>query len=484
MPNPLDLIWIIPLCLIGLLLVIVLIRTALFKPKKQEKPEIVTFDYDKNTVIDNLAEMVKCKTISSRDKNMEDEQEFTKFVDLLPKLFPLVHKNCKLEHFGERGLLYTWKGKSSQDPSVFMSHYDVVSIGDGWTQEAFDAHISNNELWGRGTLDTKATLNGVLNSAEILMKQGFVPNNDVYFAFAGNEEIAGPDAVAMVENFLKNKVSPKLVVDEGGAVVQDMFPGVKEPCALIGTAEKGMLDIEYVCGSKGGHASSPPPHTTVGVLSRACVNVEAKPFKSKMAKPVAEMFDTLGRHSTFVFRMIFANLWLFRPVLDAMCKRKGGELNALMRTTVAFTQMEGSKGSNVLAPKAKMVSNSRIITGETVESAVAYITKCVNNPDISITPSSYSMDPSIVSKTGDALGWKKVTSAIEQTWPEAIVSPYLMVACSDSRHYGKISQYVYRFSAMALSSDERKRIHGDDERIPLETITKVVDFYLRVMSQC
>lgn len=482
MPELWYLLLLIPLALL-ILIFVVLVRTAKFKPKSEEKFEAVNIPFDKEKAVRDLAEMIKCKTVSSRIKANEDEAEFKKFVDLLPVLFPNVHKNCKREFFGDRGILYTWKGKSDKEPSIFMAHYDVVSTGDGWTQDPFDAHVVDNVLWGRGTLDTKGTLNGVMQSAETLLSQGFVPENDVYLAFAGNEEIAGVDAPTMVEYFKKQNIVPHLVVDEGGAVVEDIFPGVTQPCALIGTAEKGMLDLQYTAISKGGHASAPPPHTIVGELAQAVVNVEAKPFDSKLATPVAEMFDTLGRYSTFTYRMIFANLWLFGGVLDKLCKKKGGELNALMRTTVAFTQMEGSKGSNVLPPKATMVSNSRIINGDTVESTVERIKAAVNNENIECKP-IFSMNPSPVSKTGDSDSWRKLKSAISQTWPQALISPYLMVACSDSRYYSHISQYVYRFSAMALSKEERGTIHGDDERVPFETIHKTVEFYLRLMSQC
>ena len=264
-------------------------------------------------------------------------------------------------------------------------------------------------------------------------------------------------------------------------MVENVFPGVKRPCAVVGIAEKGLMNVSFEYKSNGGHASAPPPHTAVGHLSAACVRLENHPAKRRFTRPAAEMFNLLGRHSTFLYRMIFANLWCFMPVLDLICKKSGGELNALMRTSCAFTTMEGSKGLNVIPPYARMTANMRIIPGETVESTLEYVRKTVNNPDITVTCMD-GCDPSPISEPeGEA--WEQLSQAIASTWENALVSPYLMLACSDSRHYRDLSDRVYRFSAMALSKEERGTIHGNDERIPLETITKTVEFYLRLITK-
>ena len=326
------------------------------------------------------------------------------------------------------------------------------------------------------------TFNAALSAADHLIAQGFVPENDVYFAFSGGEEINGEGAVHIVDWFEEMGITPALVVDEGGAVVQDVFPGVSAPCGLIGIAEKGMIDVEYRTKSAGGHASAPKPHTPVGVLARACCNMENNPFKLHLTKPVAEMFDTLGRHSSLLYRVIFANMWCFSWVLDLLCKKSGGELNALMRTTVAFTQMEGSSVSNVIPPEAAMVSNIRLNPADSMASALEYIKKTVNDSDVEISILRGN-EPSRISAT-DCPGWEKVASSVASTWKGTLVSPYLMFQCSDSRHYGRISDRVYRFSAMDLTKEERGTIHGHNERIRLETIKKSAEFYIRLIKQC
>ena len=468
--------------LIVALIAVVLVRTALFRPvaKKRETPSEETCNGAK--AVADLQAMIRCKTVSDTDTSKEDEAEFLKFENLLSERFPNVYANCEFNKLGRRSLLFRWKGKNSDKSRVLMAHYDVVSVEESsWSKPAFEGVLEDGVLWGRGTLDTKGTLNGVMQAAEQLIGEGFIPENDVYHAFSGNEEINGTGAPTIVDWFKSHGIRPELVCDEGGAVVEHVFPGVNQPCALIGTAEKGIMNVRFTVNGDGGHASAPPPHTAVGRLSRACNRVENKPFPRRLSVPAREMFDTLGRRSSFVYRMIFSNLWLFGGLLDKICKKRGGELNALMRTTTAFTQMNGSKGMNVLPLRAHMVANLRLMCGETVDSAVRYLKDAVEDDGVEIEV-IYGMNPSKISKTC-GMPWEMMKRAVEGTWTDAIVSPYLMVACSDSRHYGEISDYVYRFSAMALSAQMRASIHGNDERITVDMIEKTVQFYLRLIRQ-
>ncbi len=475
--------WLVfPVALV-LLFAVVIIRTLAFKPKNQSKKisESIIVNVDKSA--SDLAQMIQCRTVSDRDSSLEDESEFEKFEELLPKLFPRIYEKCSFEKVERRALLFRWKGKSSNAPSVFMAHYDVVGADPaGWEKPPFDGVLENGVLWGRGTLDTKSTVNGILGAAEALIADGFVPENDIYFAFGGDEEINGTGAKSIVELFKSRGITPALVLDEGGAVCYNVFPGVKKPLALIGIAEKGMLNLEYSVKGDGGHSSSPYPNTPISRLSRSVTAVERKPFKFTLTKPALEFFDEAGRHSTFLYRMIFANLWLFAPVFSLIAIKSGGETNAIVRTTTAFTQMEGSKGANVIPSYARMVSNHRIIPGETVESTVNRIRKSVKDKKVDISVIN-GFDPSAVSRT-DCEEYAKIRSVISEIWQDAAVSPYLMVACSDARHWSAISDRVYRFSPMVLSKEARDSIHGNNEKIPLKSIGEIVEFYIKLMKRC
>ena len=472
--------------ILGLILAfvaVIAIRTLRFTPKPQPPLSDEVVDFDKDRSVDALAQLIRCKTVSYNDHSLEDDAEFAKLEALVPALYPNVVSTCTQIPIPDRALLFRWPGKNPGDPTVLMAHYDVVPVNEEkWEKPPFCGTIENGVLWGRGTLDTKVTFNGILSAADHLIGKGFQPEQDIYLAFSGGEEVNGLGAPNIVQYFIDHDIHPALVVDEGGGVVDNVFPGVKQSCGLIGIAEKGLMNVQYRTLSGGGHASSPKPHTPVGVLAAACKKVEDHPFKCHIKGPAQLMFDTLGRYSTPLYRVIFANLWCFSWVLDLLGRLSGGEMNALMRTTSAFTQMEGSSARNVIPPEAKMVANMRLNPHDSVASATEYLKKTVGDPNVEITVLE-SFEPSPVSEV-DCPAWDKVSSAVAETWRGCIVAPYLMVQCSDCRHYGKISNHVYRFSAMDLTPEDRATIHGNNERIRLDAAHRAVEFFIRLIQKC
>ena len=433
-----------------------------------------------NTMVSEQTELIKSLRLmidakSSREKALQEQVDY-----LTQKLFGSSSERRSNDISGQQNLFD--EAEIEQDPSLLEEETVIREH----TRKKKAAH---DDLF-KGLRVEKVVLPHpeeeqvcpVCGTQMFLIGEGYVPAQDIYFAFSGGEEVNGLGAVHIVDWFEANHITPALVVDEGGAVVEDVFPGVKQPCGLIGIAEKGMLNVEYKVKSGGGHASAPKPHSPLVALSEACTKIESHPFKAHVTKPVAEMFDTLGRYSNFTYRMIFANLWLFGDVLDSICRKSGGELNALMRTTVAFTQAKGSAGRNVIPPEAAFISNLRLNPEDTMDSALAYLKETINDPAVEITKLE-GMNPSRISET-NCPAWDKVASAVAGTWKGCLVAPYLMVQCSDSRHYGRISDHVYRFSAMDLTAEERGTLHGNNERIRVETVGRAVEFYVRLMRQC
>lgn len=471
------------LCVIVAFIMVIVARACMFQPIAEPKVADAPFTADGEQAVLHLQAMIRLKTVSSRDEAEVNHEEFKRFAALLEVSYPNVHRVCSCEELGRHGLLFHWKGKSAQSPSVLMAHYDVVPADEAeWDEPPFEGVIKDGELWGRGALDTKCTLLGVMEAAEKLIADGFVPMNDVYFAFGGDEECMGGDAPAIVDELERRGVHPSFVLDEGGAIVENVFPGVKQPAALIGIAEKGSAFVDLCAKGKGGHASAPPARQSVGVLSRALSRLASHAMPFRLTAPAAQLFDLMGRHSTFAYKLIFANLWCFKPLLNMICKTSGGEMNALVRTTCALTRLKAADAYNVLPSESRAGANLRIISGDTVENARALMERIIDDANVTVTAVDGN-DPSPVSPASGE-SWERLLTAIRQTYPGVLVSPYLMLACSDSRHYCRLCQNVYRFSGMPLTKEQRGMIHNKNERIPLSLIPDAVAFFARVLVQC
>lgn len=461
---------------------IIIVRAALFRPHRTESAVQTAPDFDVGAVSDHLSRMIRIPTVSSRDPAQVDVSRFEEFRALLASLYPVITGQCERTLVGESGVVYRWKGRSPGNPTVLMAHYDVVAADPAeWEKAPFSGEIdSDGVLWGRGAIDTKITLCAILESVEKRIKDGFVPEHDVYLSFSGDEEVMGPSAPAIVDWMEKKGIRPALVLDEGGAVVTGVFPGVTKPCAVVGITEKGVLDIEFSARAAGGHSSAPALRQPVVDLAGAISGIARKPFPLRLTPAAAKMFDTLGRHSSFAYRLLFANLWCFLPLFKLVCAVSGGDLAALMRTTCCFTVLEGAPQYNVMPPVARAGANLRLLPGDTVDSACKRLENIVRKTGVTLR-TVYGYDPSPVADLSGS-AWKHVRDAVASTWPDAIVAPYLMVACTDSRHFCRISPAVLKFSAMALTKEERASMHAKNERIPVDKIITACQFFWRVLE--
>ena len=429
----------------------------------------------------NLSTLIKFETVSNADYDKTDKAVFAAYRAKLKELYPNVTAASEYKELGNTAMLFKIKGKSSENPSVLMSHYDVVPVEeDRWQHPPFCGEIIDGVLWGRGAIDTKITMVGIMEALEDLLADGFMPENDLYLSFGGDEEVGGISAPAVVDYMEANGIKPALVLDEGGAVVDGVFPGVNKPIAVIGIGEKGIAQVEFTATSSGGHSSTPPVHTAVGKLAKTIVNLENKPFKAQVTEPVAGLFRKVGPHSPFALRMVFGNMWLFKGLLGRLASVLGGEINAMMRTTVAATMAQGSKQHNVLPNVATANVNVRLLNNVNQQQAQAHFDS-VCEKDVTCRFISYQDASPYASTESEA--WHKVEKAVGDTWRDAIVSPYLMLAGSDSRRFSRICRDVYKFSAMALSKEERGLIHNDNERIAVEKIDQCVEFFHRLIVQ-
>lgn len=314
----------------------------------------------------------------------------------------------------------------------------------------------------------------------MLLADGFTPRRTVLLAYGHDEEVGGRGAQAIAALLRGRGVRPWMVVDEGGVIGQGLMPGVNRPTALIGIAEKGFVSVELTARAEGGHSSMPPRHGSIGRLSAAIRRLEESPMPARLDGAALQLFNRVGPEMPFAQRAVFANLWLTRPLVIRTLEGVPGS-NAMIRTTAAPTIFQAGTKENVLPSLARAVVNFRILPGDSVAGVVAHVRRVVNDTAVHVRAmETFSSEPSPVSRT-DGEPYRLLERSIRQAAPDAVVAPYLVVGGTDARHYHGLSQHVYRFLPIRMTSRDLGRMHGTDERIRVRDYEAGIRFYRQLL---
>lgn len=477
------------LAILAVLVAIILIRT--FAPTTSEATG-TGFDFapDEARVTSLMSDAVKYETISFGRDKPTSSKELIAFHQFLADKFPLVHRSLKREVVNKYSLLYTWQGSTPQEkPVLLLGHLDVVPVIPGtegdWKQPPYAGVVADGYIWGRGTLDNKVNIIGILEAAENMLRAGVQPQRTIYFAFGHDEEQGGIDGALEMSKLLESRgVEAEFLIDEGGLVTSGVVPGVDVPLAIIAPAEKGIVTLELKARGAGGHSSVPPKQSSIGILAAAIANLEANQFPRDFSH-TQQFLESVADEMGLVNRMVMKNLWLFKPVVMASLANDA-QAQAGMRTTTAATVISGGIKANVLPIDATAKVNFRILPGETPDTVRQRVIDVIDDARVSVdfdTSGQRGMGPSPVSPT-EGYGWDQITSAIRDTAaPERIViTPRLLVAATDTRHYRNLTSNHYRFTYMALPVGDLGTIHGTNERIGVKTLNDTVRFFHRLMS--
>ncbi len=501
------------------LLALVTIRGALLRPNHSPPPPPTDIVVDTAAAAERLARAVRFPTISLSedsdeaadddlttigfappmpDKNATPDEKatpdagtqppsgfaFLALADYLAESFPHLHQVLERDSVSTYSLLYTWHGSdSTARPILLTAHLDVVPAADpdAWTHPPFSGRIADGFVWGRGTLDDKVGVLGLLEAVELLVRGGFSPTRTVYLGFGHDEEVGGQDGAVKIAERLANKTDRlEMVLDEGLAVIDGVINGLARPLATIGVAEKGYLSLELIARARGGHSSTPAADTAIGRLARAIARLESQPMPARLAGPAEDLFVTIAPELPFLQRTLFANRWLFDPLLLRVLASSPGP-SATLRTTLAPTMLAAGVKDNVLPAEARAVVNTRIHPLDSIDAVEQHVRRVIDDNAIDVRRfASFASEPSTVSPT-DSPGFAWIAQSIRQVYSEALVAPSLVLGGTDARHYAGLSENIYRFVPMRLTRSDIARIHGVDERISIEDYGRVVQFYAQLI---
>jgi carboxypeptidase PM20D1 len=422
-----------------------------------------------------LQALVRIPTVSDRDPGRADTDAFDRLLEELRTQFPRLHEHLELTRIGSHGLLFRWAGRTDAHPVVLMAHLDVVPVDESapWQHPPFSAEIHDGAVWGRGTLDDKGCVAAICEAVERLLEGGHRPAQDVWLSFGCDEEVFGNAAEAAVDELVRRGVRPWLVLDEGGAVAHEAFPGVKAPVAAIGVAEKGATSIELRVEGRGGHASTPARNGPTAQLAKAIVVLDRSPMPARVPDTTVDLMRRLAPHLPRPVRPLMSRADRIKPLLTRALLAAGPEAAAMARTTFAITTLQGSPALNVIASSATAGVNIRVMPGDSVDDVLAHVRKVIGDAiEVRVVERG---EASPVSRLGPA--YDLVAETVAALFPDAIAAPYVQTGATDSRHFTRICDHVYRFAPFRMDAAQRHAVHSYDEHLGVEAFLTGIDWY-------
>lgn len=475
---------------LGVLVLALLVNTWRQGTRQVAVPALAPMPLDEAALGQALATALRAKTVSGLSDPEGTAVEFERLHGHLRARWPLSHARLQVERIGAHSLLYVWPGSDPQArPIALLAHQDVVPIAPGterlWKQPPFDGQVAEGFVWGRGALDNKGNLVAQLEAVERLLAAGFKPRRTVYLFFGHDEEVGGQRGAVQAVAWLQQRgIRLEFVLDEGLAVTEGILPGLAQPLALIGLAEKGSVSIRLRATAPPGHSSMPPAtagQSAIGMLSAAVARLDRQPMPGGLQGVAEQLLTTVAPELPLAQRLALSNLWLLRPVVEGMLA-KGTSTNALMRTTTALTVLQAGNKENVLPGQADAVVNFRILPGDSVASVTEHVKRVIADDRIEVQVLGSGFEPSSVS-SAQAAPFQLLERTIREVFPDALVAPGLMLAASDARHFAPVAEQTYRFMPIRFQSADLARVHGTDERISLRQLADMVRFYHRLLSQ-
>ena len=434
-------------------------------------------------VVEKLQALIRIPTVSSRDPSQVDQAAFDDLGSELARQFPLLHERLELTRIDTHGLLLHWTGHRADRPVVLMAHLDVVPVDEDapWQHPPFGAEIHDGAIWGRGTLDDKGQLVAICAAVEELLGEDFTPAQDVWLSFGCNEEVSGPAAQLAVDELARRGVRPWFVMDEGGAIAAEAFPGVSAPIGVVGVTEKGTTSLELRVEGRGGHASTPSRNGPTVRIAKAIARLDRRQMAASVPDPTIELMRRIAPHGSRALRPLMANAARLRPLLTRALVAAGTEPAAMTRTTFAITTLSGSPALNVIASTATAGVNVRIMVGDTVASVLEHVRRTIADDRVQVHVIEQN-EPSPISPYDDE-AFALLEDTIAEVFPDAIPAPYVMMAATDSRFFTEICPRVYRFAPFRMTKAQRESIHSYDEHLGIDALVEGVRWYRRLIER-
>lgn len=479
----------------GLLAVLIILtsvvtfKTLTFTSKQIHVASKVSYPIDADQVVERMSEAIQIPTVSNAAP--VDYSQFTRFREFLEKSYPSVHATLERQIDNNYNLIYIWKGSDPQlKPILLLAHYDVfdaVSEQD-WKYPPFSGKVAEGYIWGRGAIDDKGSAMAIMEALEYLVKSGFKPTRSIYVALGQDEEGGGRQGAQKEAEYFKSQgLQFESMIDEGMITTKGVLPGLPDNqwIALVGTEEKGFLNLKFTAKAAGGHSSMPPRQTSVGIIAEAVARLENHPFQPHWTRATTDLLDYLGPETAFPYNMLFANRWLFGSVLLNKFAASP-KSDSLIRTTIAPDVFNAGEQPASMPETATAVVNFRMMPGDTLQGVTDRVREIINDPRVTIEPITGDEGvwetPPI--STSDTWSFQILSKSIREVTPDVLVTPTMMTGGSDGRYFANegLALSWYRILPARIAIEDISGLHGVNERMLVSSYLDMVNYYIRLMN--
>ncbi len=473
--------------LVGLTFSAMLVRAAVYEPKKLRIPQMAEpagLECPEGAE-ERLAGALRARTINLKGGAEPPAEELVRLHRHLKESFPLCFGKMQVSIHNGHSLLLRWQGsEAGLEPVLMMGHLDVVPVEDStvgqWKHEPFSGDIADGFIWGRGALDCKNVVLGLLEAAEALLESGFVPKRTLMFAFGHDEETGGVHGAASIAEALRAEGARLyMILDEGGRVDS---PGIFTGCskeAIVSVAEKGYASFKLEVDMPGGHSSRPAKANAPAILIRACEKVNSHSFRADIGGPFGRLLASAGPYMGFWKRLALANLWITGPFVKAWLS-SDPHVGSLTRTTAVVTILSCGVKDNVIPAHAEAIVNTRPASGQDPLMVMEELVRAIGDKRVKVTPIGVQIPPSQQAHLDDER-YGLLSGLIESRFPGVALLPAVLTGSTDTKHYADMCDAVYRFVPIELPQEVSAGVHGINERVPVDSYRTMICFYMEFM---
>ncbi len=384
----------------------------------------------------------------------------------------------------KQNLVVRIKGTGTAKPVLFLCHMDVVeALPKDWHTDPFKFVEKDGYYYGRGTQDMKDSDAALVATFLHLHREGYKPTRDLILALTADEEGGSYNGAAWLVQNHRELVDAAFVInpDSGGIKLEHGKPVVAD----VEATEKVYADYQITALNPGGHSSRPRPDNAIYELTSALNKLAAYGFPFELNGVTRAYFEALTKEEPAATIADIRAILATPPDMNAAARLSAEPgFNSNFRTTCVATRLAAGHANNALAQTAQANVNCRIFPGHSPEQIRQQLIELFGDSKLSV---KYVSDAGVVADTAPDRKaivppppllevFEPLTALVNSLWPGTPVTPVMENGASDSIYFAQAGIPSYGFSAIALERDD-DRAHGQDERLPVDSYTKSLDFF-------